>query len=89
MQEAFDQNKTIADRYLQDTEKIYELTKMNRDLEKKMDETTNLKAKEKLAKFQEQILKYAKEGVKMSEYDLEIMQKQYDLEVAKIALEEA
>ena len=89
MQEAFDQNKTIADRYLQDTEKIYELTKMNRDLEKKMDETTNLKAKEKLAQFQEQILKYAKEGVKMSEYDLEIMQKQYDLEVAKIALEEA
>ena len=89
MQTAFDQNKQIAERYLQDTEKIYELTKLNRDLEKKMDETSNVKAKEKLAKFQKQITDYAAEGVKMSEYDLEVLQKQYDLQVAKIALEEA
>ena len=75
--------------YLKDYERIYELTKLNRDLEKKMDTTSNVKAKEKLRNLQEEILKYTKEGVKMSKYDLEYMQKKYDLEVAKIALEEA
>ncbi len=89
MQTAFEQNKQISERYLQDTEKIYELTKLNRDITKKMDETQNIKAKEKLKKLQEDITKYAEQGVKMSEYDLQIMQKQYDLEVAKIAMEEA
>lgn len=89
MQTAMDRNKKISERYLADYEKVYELTKLNRDLEKKMDETTNLKAKQKLAEYQEKILNYAKEGVKMSKYDLEYMQKEYDLEVARIALEEA
>ena len=89
MSNAFDQNRQIDERYLRDTEKIYQLNKLNRDLEKSMDETSNVKAKQKLAEFQEKIYKYSAEGVKMSKYDLEVMQKQYDLEVAKIALEEA
>lgn len=89
MQTAMDQNKKRSERYLADYEKVYELTKLNRDLEKKMDETTNLKAKEKLAAFQQKIVDAQEKGLKMSKYDLEYMQKQYDLEVAKIALEEA
>lgn len=89
MQEALDKNKEISERYVGDYEKVYQLTKLNRDLEKQMDETSNLKAKQKLSEYQEKILKYSKEGVKMSQYDLDILQKEYDLEVAKIALEEA
>jgi len=40
-----DLNKKSREMYLQDYERIYELTKLNRDLERKMDETSNLKAK--------------------------------------------
>jgi hypothetical protein len=45
MQDAFEKNREISERYVGDYEKIYELTKLNRDLEKRMDETSNLKAK--------------------------------------------
>lgn len=89
MQEEFDRNSEINDRYLEDYERIYELTKLNRDLTKKMDETSNIKAKKELAKLQEEILFYQKEGRKMSDYDLEYLQKKYDLRVAELALEEA
>ena len=89
MQNALSLNKRLSEEYVGDYERVYELTKLNRDLEKKMDETSNIKAKEKLAKLQEKIKQYAAEGVKMSQYELDIMQKEYDLEVAKIAMEEA
>ena len=89
MQEEFDRNSEINDRYLEDYERIYELTKLNRDLTKKMDETSNIKAKKELAKLQEEILFYQEEGRKMSDYDLEYLQKKYDLRVAELALEEA
>ena len=89
MQEEFDKNSEINDRYLEDYERVYELTKLTRDLNKKMDETTNIKAKKELAKLQEQILFYQEEGRKMSDYDLEYLQKRYDLKLAEIAMEEA
>jgi hypothetical protein len=46
---------------------------MTRDLDKKIDETSNIKAKKELAKLQEEILFYQKEGRKMSNYDLQYM----------------
>ena len=73
MQEAFDRNSEINDRYLEDYERVYELSKLSRDLEKKMDETSNIKAKKELAKLQEEILFYQEEGRKMSDYDLEYL----------------
>ena len=45
--------------------------------------------KEKLLELQKEINEKMAEGVEMSQYDLEYMQKKYDLELAKIALEEA
>ena len=89
MQQDFDRNAEINDRYLEDYERIYELSKMTRDLDKKIDETSNIKAKKELAKLQEEILFYQEEGRKMSDYDLEYLQKKYDLRVAEIAMEEA
>lgn len=89
MQEEFDRNSTISERYLDDYERMYELNKLNRDLSQKMDETSNIKAKKELAKLQEEILSYQQEGRMMSEYDLEYLQKKYDLRVAEIAMEEA
>jgi hypothetical protein len=42
-----------------------------------------------LRNLQKEINKYAEEGVEMSQYDLEYLQKKYDLRLAEIALEEA
>lgn len=89
MQEEFKRQQEKNDRYLQDYEKIYELSKLNRDLTNKMDETTNIKAKKELAKLQEEILDYQKEGRQMSDYDLKYLKKKYELKLAEIALEEA
>ena len=89
MQKEFNRQTEKNDRYLQDYEKLYELSKLNRNLSNKMDDTTNLKAKKELAKLQEEILEYQKDGVKMSDYDLKFLQKKYDLKLAEIALEEA
>ena len=89
MQKEFNRQTEKNDRYLQDYEKLYELSKLNRDLSNKMDDTTNLKAKKELAKLQEEILESQKDGVKMSDYDLKFLQKKYDLKLAEIALEEA
>ena len=89
MQKEFNRQSEKNDRYLQDYEKLYQLSKLNRDLSNKIDDTTNLKAKKELAKLQEEILEYQKDGVKMSDYDLKFLQKRYDLKLAEIALEEA
>lgn len=89
MQKSFDRSQEVDDRYLDDYEKLYELNKLNRDLEKQMDGAASIKAKEKLLKLQEKINNYQAEGVEMSKYDLEYLQKEYDLELAKIAMEEA
>ena len=89
MQKEFNRQSEKNDRYLQDYEKLYQLSKLNRDLSNKIDDTTNLKAKKELAKLQEEILEYQEDGVKMSDYDLKFLQKRYDLKLAEIALEEA
>lgn len=89
MQKALDRNIETKERYLDDYEKLYELNKLNRNLEKELNNIDNVAAKEKLLKIQEKINQYQAEGVEMSKYDLEYLQKEYDLELAKIAMEEA
>ena len=89
MQETFDRNSEVDDRYLESYEKMYELNKLNRNLENEIDNTSNIQAKEKLLKLQQKINQYQAEGVEMSQYDLEYLQKEYELEMAKIAMEEA
>jgi hypothetical protein len=45
MQEAYDQQKEISQRYVSNYQKIYELSKLNRDLNKSITETDSVKAK--------------------------------------------
>jgi hypothetical protein len=77
------------ERYLSNLDKEYELNKLSREIAKSIDETDNVHAKQELNKLLDEINKKQASGVKMSKYDLEIMQKQYDVEMAKLALEEA
>jgi hypothetical protein len=84
-----ERQQTINEQYLNDYQKAYEITKLTRDINKSIDETDNLKAKEALRDIQEEINEYQKEGNEMSRYDIDYLQKKYELRLAEIALEEA
>ena len=77
------------ERYLSNLDKEYELNKLNREISGKIDDTDNIKAKQKLLELQDEINQKLASGEEMSRYDLEHLQKKYELELAKIALEEA
>ena len=89
MQTAYDQQSTLNERYLADYEKIYQLSKLNRQVTNSIDETDNVKAKTTLAKLQKEILALSESDAEVSEYQVEYLQKQYDLKMAQIALEDA
>lgn len=89
LQQQFDQAQELSEQYLDDYKKIYELSKLTRQVNKTMDETNNVKAKKMLMEYQAKINKYQQDGVKMSQYELEHLQKEYELRLAQIQLEEA
>ena len=84
-----EQQETVSDRFLDQGEKIYELSKLNRKVQQDLSKTNNIKAQQELLKIQETINEYQKNGKEMSKYELEALQKKYDLRLAEIALEEA
>lgn len=89
MQQAYEDQKKISELYLADYKKVYELSKLTRQVNESIDDTSSVKGKQALAKIQEKINQYQKDGVKMSEYELANLQREYELELAKIQLEEA
>ena len=89
LQASFDRENNLAERYLPDYEKIYELNKLNRDITNSIDETDNIKAKQELASLQEEINALEAEGTEVSRYQTEDLRRRYELKLAEIALEEA
>lgn len=81
--------KTLNENYVDDYEKIYQLTKITRDLDDQIDNTSNVRAQKELLKFQKEINNILQSDKKLSEYDLDYLQKKYDLKLAEIALEDA
>lgn len=89
LSEAFERQQTANDRYLESYEKIYEFSKLNRDIEKSIDNTSNIKAKKELANLQAEINELEESGAEVSEYQMENLRKRYELKLAELALEEA
>lgn len=89
LQEMFDRQDMVAERFLPDYEKIYELNKLNRDIQNSMDDTDNIKGKQELAKLQEEINKLEEDGVEVSQYQIENLRRRYELKLAELALNEA
>ena len=89
LQNAFSKQREINDLYVDDYKKIYELSKLSRDISKSVDETDNLAGKKALLAIQEEINKKQAEGVEMSEYEIENLRRKYELELAKMQLDEA
>ena len=85
----FSKAQDNADLMLDDYQKIYELSKLNRDINKTIDDTDSISGKQKLKKLLQQINDIQEDGNEMSKYDLEYLQKTYDLRKAEIELEEA
>ena len=86
---SYDRYKTLSEDYLKDYQKIYELSKLTRNIENSINNTDNIRAKERLRDLQEEINKYQAEGVKMTQYEVDYLTKKYELRQAEIALEEA
>lgn len=87
-QDKYEKAKTINEEYLNDAERLYELNKLNRQLNLQLADTNDLLAKQKLRDIQQEIHDLQADGVQMSQYDLEYLQKKYDLQLAEIALME-
>lgn len=89
VKELFDQQKAVSELYLKDYQKMYETSKLMRTIGKSIDATDNVKAQRKLNDLMQQVAEYQKDGKKMSDYDLQYLQKKYDLLLAQQALEDA
>lgn len=89
LQEAYDMQNTLNERYLPTYQKIYELNKLTRDVNNAIDNTDNIAGKERLLKLQQDILKKQQDGEELTEYELGMFQRRLELEQARIAMEEA
>lgn len=89
MEDAMSMFERAGNRFISASEKAYELSKLNRTIQKQIDATDNVKAQKVWKAFQDEINEKQAAGVQMSKQDLEVMKKRYDLKLAEIALEEA
>lgn len=89
LQDAFEKQKKLNDLYVDDYQKIHDLSKLGRDIQKSMDATDNVKAMEYLKELQDEVNDGLREGNKLTEYNIEFLEKKYQLRLAEIALEEA
>ena len=83
-----DKAASLQEEYLTSTNKIYETEKLIRNAQKEIDKTTNEVAKRKLKNYINET-KQLQAQAQVSQYELDIQQAEYDLLLAKIALEEA
>lgn len=89
MQQSIEFAKEKAEEFLPEYKQIYELSKLNRDINKSIDDTDNIKNKKALRDLQAEINKLGEEGVKVSQYDIDNARRKYELELARLALEES
>ena len=89
MQEAYNQQKQLSELYVSDYKQVYELSKLNRDIQKSIDDTDSVASKKALRDLQEEINQFEEENGELTEHDLQYMRKKYELRLAQIALEEA
>lgn len=83
-----DRYSSVGEEYLTNTNKVYEITKLTRDIQSKIDSTSNTAAQQRLATFKKQTEELGKQE-KLTEYELELQNKKYELLQAQIAMEEA
>lgn len=88
LQDAITRANELNDQYLSDADKTYELNKLRRQIKGSIDDTDIIPHKQALNKLQDELNKKLKDGSKISEYDLKILQSKYELELARQKLED-
>lgn len=73
----------------EDYQKIYELSKLNRNINKTLNDSNIIAGKQKMKSLQQEINELQASGVQLSQYDLEYLQAKYELRLAEIELENA
>ena len=86
---AINREQQLKDLYLTSYQQAHDLSKLNRDIQQSIIDTDNLNSKRELRKIQKEVNDLQASGVKLSSYDLDLIQKKYDLELARQALEDA
>lgn len=89
VQQRMDLRKMVADVYVPEYEKMYQLTKLTREAQKSIDNASNVKVKQELLRVQQKIVEAQESGAKISQYELDYLQRELDLKAAQMALEEA
>ena len=85
----YERSSEIDNRYIENYEKMYELNKLSRSLEEQLNKSNSLAEQKAIRQQLEKINSYKAESVEMSEHDLQVLQKQIEVEQARIAMEEA
>lgn len=89
LKDSLEYAKTAADRFVPQYKEIYELSKLNRDIMKSIDNTSNIKNKQALRDLQKEINELEQHSGEISQYDLDNARHRYELELARLQLEEA
>lgn len=85
----FDIISEINSQFLDEFEKSYEISKLNRQINQSISKMSNQSSTTGLKKLQQEILDMGKEGNKVSKKQIEYKQKEYEILVAQAALQEA
>ena len=89
IQEEWDLINQNAEMYLDQINSAYEIEKLTREYNKAIDATSSLSAQRKLNELMEQQLKGLREKDKLTQYEVDRANVLLDIELKKIALEEA
>ena len=91
LEDTYSRKKEIQDEYLEDYEKYYQLSKLERDINGTIDNlaASGMKNNKGLARVLKEVNDAQKSGAELSQYDLDVLVKKYELEKARAELEEA
>lgn len=87
--ELYDQKQNIADFFLDDYDKIYELKKLSREIEKEMENISDPETLNRYNNLLDEINAKKEDGSKMTQTELDILRAQFELEQAQAAFEDA
>jgi hypothetical protein len=73
----------------EDYDKIYQLSKLNRNINKTLNDSNIIAGKQKMKSLQQEINELQASGVELSKYDLDYLQAKYELRLAELELENA
>lgn len=88
LQDQYEKFTTSSERYLDSVNSVYEISKLNRELQTSIDKANSTYAANQLKALEAEIAARQEDG-KLSEYEVEILQAKYDMTLKQIALEEA